>query len=222
MNIVRATLITLGLFAAAISCAQGQAWAATPYSVLDDQGSQLRADFNRKVGSVRLLFVVDPICPTCLRGLDDMNRDLLESTSDSRLQTFVVHEPVLGTSWAAPYSPKAESKDVASAARLLHNAQVRNYWNSSGAFGQLLSEGVGLKSADGPVYAWDVWLIYGPEARWEGAAPPIPTLLMHQLGALRGSAQFPRLDSRVFAERVRALLAQLPTSPPTPVAKLPQ
>ena len=183
------------------------------YAVLDDQGSQLRADFNRKIGSVRLLFVVDPICPTCLRGLADMNRDLLESTVDPRLQTFVVHEPVLGVARVAPWLRMAGGKDVAKAALLLHSPQVQHYWNPSGAFGRLLSRAVGLRNSERPVYAWDVWLIYGPEAKWGGADPPRPRLLMHQLGALRDSTVFPHLDSRVFAQQVHTLLAQLPTTP---------
>ncbi|MGH8132288.1 MAG: hypothetical protein ACRETP_03510 [Steroidobacteraceae bacterium] len=225
MHMARVPVIAIGLIAAAISSAQDRetpaSTTATPYAVLDDQGSQLRSDFNRHVGSVRLLFVVDPICPTCLRGLNDMDRDLLRGTPDPRMWTFVVHEPVLGTTHAAPWSPKAEAKDVVNAAQLLHNAHVEHYWNASGAFGQLLSQGVGLKNGDGPVYAWDVWLIYGPDAVWQGPAPTVPALLMHQLGALRGSAQFPRLDSHVFAERAHGLLAQLPASTSTPSTKSP-
>ena len=67
---------------------------------------------------------------------------------------------------------------------------------------------VGLKNASGPVYAWDAWLLYGPEANGTDAGPPPAELLMHQLGALRGTP-FPRFDGQVFAERVRQLLAQL-------------
>lgn len=219
MRILSAIILAIGLLWAA-SGAQGDGTAAqaaaTPYTVLDDQGSQLRADFNRRVGTVRLLFVVDPICPTCLRGLDDMNRDLLESTVDPRLQTFVVHEPVLGTARAAPWSRAAIGPDIPNAAQLLHNPHVQHYWNASGAFGQLLSQAVGLKNSEHPVYAWDVWLIYGPEATWEGVNPPRPRLLMNQLGALRGSTEFPHLDSHVFAQQVRALLAQLPPPTATP------
>ena len=33
---------------------------------------------------------------------------------------------------------------------------------------------------------------------------------MNQLGALRGSTEFPHLDSHIFAQQVQALLAQLP------------
>jgi len=184
---------------------QDQPTRLASYTVLDDQGSQLRADFNRSVGSVRLLFVVDPICPTCLRGLDDLNDALLGRTQDPHLQTFVVHVPVL--------HPQAQPRDIPPAAQLLHNTHVRNYWNPSGAFGNLLSRAVGLKSGDRQVYAWDVWLIYGPEAKWDGSDPPRPRLLMQQLGALHGSTEFPYLDSQVFAQQVKTLLSQLPPSP---------
>jgi hypothetical protein len=220
MRVSPAPVLAIGLLWAAASCARGETAPAqaTSYTTLDDQGSQLRADFNRGVGTVRLLFVVDPICPTCLRGLDDMNRDLLESTTDPRLQTFVVHEPVLGTARAAPWSRLAVGTDVIKAAQLLHNPRVQHYWNPSGEFGQMLSQGVGLRNSEHLVYAWDVWLIYGPEAKWEGTNPPRPRLLMNQLGALRGSTEFPHLDSHVFAQQVQALLAQLPpaTATPTP------
>ncbi len=207
-----AALTAVVLLSAGGGCTQGHSSAGAPaaYVVLDDQADQLRADFNRKVGSVRLLFVVDPICPGCLRGLADMNRDLLEDTTDPRLQTFVVHEPVLGR--FATWLRAAGEKDVPEAARLVQNPNVQHYWNPSGAFGLLLSQAVGLKEGEGQVYAWDVWLIYGPEAKWVGTDPPRPLLLMHQLRALRGSTQFPHLDSRVFAQRVRTLLAQLPPS----------
>jgi hypothetical protein len=210
----------------AASCARGQGSPANapapPYTVLDDQGSQLRAEFNRGVGSIRLLFVVDPICPTCLRGLADMNRDLLASTVDPRIHTFVVHEPVLGLARVAPWMRPAGGADVTEAEQLLSNPNVRHYWNPSGGFGRLLSHAVGLKNSDGPVYAWDVWLLYGPEARWDGTDPPRPLLLMHQLGALRDSTEFPYLDSRAFAQQVRTLLAQLPPSATAVLAGSPQ
>lgn len=137
-----------------------------------------------------------------------MNKALLSNTQDPRLQTFVVHVPVL--------HPAAKAKDVPPAAELLHNAYVHHYWNPSGSFGRDLSEPVGLKRGDEPVYAWDVWLIYGPEAIWNGASPPKPRRLMHQLRALEGSPEFPRLDSKAFAREVHQLLAQLPPATASP------
>lgn len=164
---------------------------APTYTTLGDDFSQLRDDFNRAKGSVRLLFVVDPICPGCLRGMDDMNDDLLSRTRDARLQTFVVHVPVIG----------AKAKDVAPAARLLENSHVRHYWNGSGEFGRALAKAVQLKNDKETVYAWDVWLLYGPEAEWTNATIPQPELLMHQLWKLEGT-KFQKLDSAAFAREV--------------------
>ena len=210
MRIVNAALIATFILVAGCSKVPTSATASLPYTELDDQGSQLRADFNRKIGSVRLLFVVDPICPGCPRGLADMNRDLLRSILDPRLQTFVVHEPILGIARYAPWLRVSGGKDVPKAAQLLENPNVRHYWNPTGAFGHLLSKAVGLKNGEHQVYAWDVWLIYGPEAQWVGVDPPRPRMLMHQLGALHGSTEFPHLDSHVFAKQVQTLLAELP------------
>jgi len=39
----------------------------------------LQDDFNRDNGFVRLMFLVDPRCPECLRGLADMGDDVLAS-----------------------------------------------------------------------------------------------------------------------------------------------
>lgn len=215
MRILQTAITVTGLLMTLASCAQGHGSTGmpVPYTVLDDEASQLRADFNRNVGSVRLLFVVDPICPGCLRGLADMNRDLLRGTADPRLRTFVVHEPVLGVARFAPWLRTAGDKDVPEAAQLLQNPNVQSYWNPSGAFGRLLSQAVALKNGDKQVYAWDVWLLYGPDAKWVGSDPPRPRLLMHQLSALHGNNEFPHLDSRAFAQEVHALLARLPPSP---------
>lgn len=195
-------LVSIAISVLTGSCAKADDVTSAPaYTLLDETSGQLREDFNKAKGSVRVLFVVDPICPGCLRGLDDVNRALLSNTDDPRLQTFVIHVPVLG----------AKAKDVAPAMKLLNNAHVRHYWNPSGAFGRGLAEAVGLRRGNELVYAWDVWLIYGPEASWDGAHPPRPRRLMHQLRALQGSTEFPILDSQAFAREVHQLLAQLPT-----------
>lgn len=179
--------------------------AASDYAVLHDDFAQLREDFNRAKGSVRLLFVVDPICPGCLRGMDDMNKDLLSRTKDERLKTFVVHVPVIG----------AKAKNVAPAARLLQNPYVRNYWNASGEFGRALAKAVQLNNDQETVYAWDVWLLFGPEVEWSDTAIPQPELLMHQLLKLEGT-KFPKLDSAMFAREVHNRLQALSASTVTP------
>lgn len=159
----------------------------------------MREHFNEAQGTVRLLFVVDPICPGCLRNLADVNAALLAKSDDPRLRTFVVHVPVLG----------AEETDVAPAAKIVQNAHAHHYWNPSGEFGWALTEVTGLADGEGePVYAWDVWAIYGPEARWEGMLPPPPRRLMHNLWALQDSEDYPRFDAEAFAQQVQELLPQ--------------
>jgi hypothetical protein len=60
------------------SCAEAETQrTGAGYTLLDDSATQLRADFNRAKGSVRLLFVVDPVCPGCLHGLAALDEDLL-------------------------------------------------------------------------------------------------------------------------------------------------
>ena len=56
-----------------------------------------------------------------------------------------------------------------------------------------------------PSIAWDVYMLYGPDARW-GDQPPKPIFWMHQLGMVSGA---PRLDQPAFEARLRALVDEL-------------
>lgn len=176
--------------------------AATSVVVLDDQATQLRADFNAARGSVRLLLIIDPACSVCLRGLDDVNATLLAKVNDPRLQTFVVHTSVIG----------AEEKHVAPAAQLLTNARVRHYWDPSGNVGRAISESLLLRRDDDVVYAWDVWMIYDHAALMGDTGMPVPELFMHQLPKLRDQADKPFLDADMFASKAMSLLAALPAA----------
>jgi len=46
------------------------------------------------------------------------------------------------------------------------------------------------------------YLLYGPDARWDGPNPPQPQYWMHQLTGVTG----PALDANAFADHARALL----------------
>ncbi|MGH8213597.1 MAG: hypothetical protein ACREPP_10265 [Rhodanobacteraceae bacterium] len=173
--------------------------ASASYTVLDDDGSQLRDAFNQARGDVRLVLLVDPTCAVCLRGLADVNADLLATTTNPRLQTFIVFEPVIG----------GKASDIAPAATLVSNAHVRAFWNADGGFGHLYATAVDLRRHGKPVNAWDVWTVYGSDATWKGYAPPPPALLMHQLPTL-DNPDYRRLDGKLFAQTARALLAKLP------------
>lgn len=161
----------------------------------DDQ--PLRDDFNRDQGFVRLMLLVDPICPECLRGLADVGDDVLAKLpKNARIKVYVVHEPVIGGS----------EKDIAAAAELLHTTGVRNYWNPTGDFGRQMSQVLGLLHGSSPVYAWDIYMIYPPNAVWRGKDPPQPSYLMHQLPGL-DNQKFPPWEGKLFAAKVSDTLA---------------
>lgn len=200
---VRRVLFTVLVTCASSACASEDRATAetTPPVVLQESFAPLRDAFNAAHGSVRLLFVVDSACAVCLRGMADIDDDLLSTTHDARLRTFVVHVPVMG----------GTAEHIGPAAELLHNSNVTHYWNPSGAFGTELGQSLALKRNGKDVYAWDVWLVYGPEATWSGTMPPAPQLLMHQLPQLRDS-EYALLDSASFAAHVRKELARLSPS----------
>jgi hypothetical protein len=199
---LRITSFFIALVLGSTACLAADATTVGPnpkVTVLDDSASQLREDFNNAQGKVRLLFVVDPICPTCLLGISSIDAALLSKTNDPRLQIFIVHVPVIGA--------KAES--VPHAFQLLHNPNVHHYWNQSGNFGRQVSAALQLKRDGKSAYAWDVWMIYPTDAVWD-VAPPAPSVFMHQLPGLSKS-QF--LDADVFGAKARALLAAVPFEP---------
>lgn len=157
--------------------------------------SALRDAFNQARGSVRLVFLIDPSCSYCLRGLADLDKALLSHHDSNRsLRTIVVHVPVVG----------AKQADTANTCKLVHNRYVKHYWDPSGDTGRVFSTGLGLKDRNGAaVYAWDVWLVYGADAEWVGVKPPQPDLLMHHLPNLEG---YPRLNAARFADEVEKRL----------------
>lgn len=164
---------------------------------LNGEDQPLREDFNRDKGFVRMMILVDPICPECLRGLADMGDDVLAKLpKDARIKVYVVHEPVIGGS----------DKDIPAAAELLHTNLARHYWNPTGDFGRQMSQVLGLLHGSRPIYAWDIYMIYRPNAVWSGQDPPQPSYLMHQLPGL-DNQKFPPWDGKLFAAKVSDILA---------------
>jgi hypothetical protein len=170
------------------------------YALLGDDDQPLREDFNHDRGKIRLLFLVDPICPGCLNGLAEMGDDLLSKLSVSApVRVYVVFEPVIG----------GQAKNIAAAAALLRSSAPRLYWNPTGDFGWQMSHMLGYWNGHRWVYGWDTWLIYRPDAVWSGAAAPKPAFLMDQLSGLPHESRFPWLAGRVFAARVQAMVDDL-------------
>ena len=198
LSVALATIMALSL----TGCGRNHAPAGAniQYVALHGDDQPLRDDFNSARGEVRLMFLVDPTCPACLRGLADMGDDLLSKLrAGTPVKVYVVFEPVIG----------GQAKDIPAAAALLRSSAAKLYWNPTGDFGRQMSHVLRYWNGHRWVYAWDTWLIYRPDAVWNGTAAPAPAFLMHQLGGLPHTAQFPHLDARVFAAKVHAMVADL-------------
>lgn len=205
LRAVGAMLLTVGTAVAAAPASTSPAGSCDhPITISAKDDAALRDAFNRAKGSVRLVFLIDPICPTCLRGLKDLDTDvLLPHASDAALQTFVINTPVLG----------ATEKDTANTCSIVHNGHVTQYWDPNQELGTLFANALGMKDGDKVIFAWDVWLVYGPYAEWTGANPPKADFLMHQLPDLMGRDGFPFLRAPVFAAEVEKQLKSLGHAP---------
>lgn len=163
-----------------------------PYVVLDEDLTKLKEDFNAKAGAVRLLFILGPTCGICLRGMADLNDEFLaDSQNDPRLHTYAIYVPALN----------AEEKHISPAMTLMNGSRIYNYWDGAGTIGAHYQKVLNID-----VWAWDVWLIYGPDAVWEGETPPEPDFWQHQLQPLPKET---RLDKEVFAAETLARVKRL-------------
>ena len=58
-----------------------------------------------------------------------------------------------------------------------------------------------------PSIAWDVYMLYGPDAQWE-EQPPEPAFWMHQLGITSA----PILNEETFTAKLKEMLGELKPS----------
>jgi hypothetical protein len=131
---------------------------------------------------------------------------VLAKIPDPNLRVYVVWLPVL-------LSGGWESAARRQASRI-PDPRATRYYDPEKRIGVLY--GPILRLARG-IPAWDVYMVFGPEARWPvhqgddakggnaGNGPPVPAYWMHQLG--RAAPRELRLDGDKFAKVVRELLS---------------
>ena len=198
LRLIVSCTIIFGLTACAPESSEEQAFHTDrpDYYVVDESLSRIKADFNAMQDKVRLVFIVGPSCGICLRGMDDLNESIVKFIqSDPRIHTLAIHVPALG----------AEEEHVVGSIPLLSGPRVTHYWDPNGSTGIEYKE-----TLDIPMYAWDLWFVYEPGARWEdGELPPYPDHWEHQLPSLPSDK---KLDAKRFASEVNSRLAKLPDS----------
>ena len=131
---------------------------------------ELRAAFNRDAGKTRLLMVLPPSCSRGRGGAHLLQRYVLDRFAGADLAAYVVWMPL----------SDQDSRQLAEHRTCdLPDPRGRQFWTADRALSDALRPAVGLGGGD---MVWDVYLVYGPGARWQGAAPPPPLTWMHSLG----------------------------------------
>ncbi len=121
-------------------------------------------------------------------GVSELEKQWLEQRPAAAVRVYTVWVPMLG----------AEERHVPEASRLATDSRVRQYWDGANTLGEAYRSVLGLS---GP--AWDVYLLFGPDQKWEAGAPPKPLFWMHQL---HGVTQAPMLDAPAFVRAADRLV----------------
>ncbi len=93
---------------------------------------------------------------------------VLSKIEDPNLEILVVWIPAIRSD---SYEASLQSRS------LIPDSRARHYWDASQALGNAVAPVIGTKMR----MAWDVYLVYGKDASWQGA-PPEPIDWMHQKG----------------------------------------
>jgi hypothetical protein len=168
---------------------------SSPLASLAQQLEPLRARFNQDVGKVRLLVIVDPTCPPCRWGASDIEHEVLETVNSDRVAAYVVWLPVLNFQDESTLQRNGQHES-----HRVSDPRATQFIDPNGFVGKAYSTVFNIRYHSP---AWDVYLAFGPDARWD-AHVPSPSFWMQQ-GDLPGA---PQLDGHKLADYVRQLLAK--------------
>ena len=120
-----------------------------------------------------------------------MKRDVLARVTDSDLRIYMVWVP----------KQRGMERDVPGATLEVPDARATHFWDAPSVLVRGYRERLKL-----PEDAWDIYLLYGPDATWEGNLPPEPAYWFHQLGSKdQPRLHGPWLDGGVFTEKLRGI-----------------
>ncbi len=93
----------------------------------------------------------------CRAGARWVRENILEANPDLELAVYVVWEPMLG----------GRRAHAAEAAGLIADPRVAQFWNDEFIAGEYFKEALFGRTA------WDIFFLYGNEARWEDEPEPL-------------------------------------------------
>jgi len=120
--------------------------------------------FDAKADVPRLVLLLSPTCPTCLRGASAAQQ-LLARFSNQKVSVLVVWEPMLLTDWRPP---------SASTLARIPDSRVRQFWDPehvvAGALNELAKQKPPQPEPQCCVrkgFYWDESILYAPREHWE-------------------------------------------------------
>lgn len=122
----------------------------------------------------------------------------LKSVTDDRVRAYIVWLPIFGGDF------KGEARKLSNSFRDRRVSYFLDPESETGKQWERL-----LKTER--FIAWDVYLLYGPDANWE-EDPPQPAFWMHQLG---GVTKAPRFDEETFTTKLNGMLEEMKAAPTT-------
>ena len=124
-----------------------------------------KAQFNEAAGSTRVILLISPSCPYCLRGAADFQR-VLETHAQTPLVVFAVWQPILPTDWERPRRGPLHR---------LSDPRVRQYWDAGHSVALELREVAETNCCYEHGIPWDSLAVFEPGELWE-QSPPRPVL----------------------------------------------
>jgi hypothetical protein len=133
-----------------------------------DSGSldTLKSDFNRSSNRVRVILLLSPTWPVCLRGASAVQK-MLEQHATAKVRVFAVWEPILPTDWSAPSSFALDR---------LSDGRVRQFWDKEHSLAQVMANSHNAqtkpKCCNRNGILWDLIAVYPTGAVWSDRLPP--------------------------------------------------
>lgn len=127
-----------------------------------------------------------------------MQQKVLDKEGSQKLRVYLAWVPMF----------RGMERDVPRASRAMPDPRTSHYWDGDSLLGKGFRKTLAL-----PEDAWDVFFLYGPDAKWDGTDPPLPDFWMHQLGSKgRPRLNGPYLDADIFLQHLQALIGPVPES----------
>jgi hypothetical protein len=128
---------------------------------------QLRDQFNKDKGILRLVVLVSPTCPQCASGAGWINEYALKRNPKLNVKVYTV--------WYEMY-PGDDPSDYPEARELMKDKRVTHYWDQGKDVGKWFYNLV-QTNVKGTI-EWDAFYLYSPESVWGGSVTDRPTELL--------------------------------------------